>query len=129
MVAALYHLPKALYKLEELLDYIEGCVDEIHVKFPKANVVVLGYLTQLPYLNIVERTGLTQIDYQPTRGDKILDRIYTSGPLYNTVRVGAAMGKSDHKAIVAYIEKQPGSKVKTTTQRMFCKILKFTATI
>ena len=43
-------------------------------------------LHQMPDQDLVERTGLTQIVYQPTRGGNILDRVYVSNPqLYCTV--------------------------------------------
>ena len=44
----------------ELLDYIEGCVDEIVRDFPAAHIVLAGDLNQMPDLDLVERTGLTQ---------------------------------------------------------------------
>ena len=77
-VAALYHPPKSLYTTEALLDYIEACVEEVSRDFPAANIVIAGDVNQLSEDDLVERTGLSQIVHQPTRGANILDRVYVS---------------------------------------------------
>ena len=43
--------------------------------FPLADIVIAGDVNQLSDRDVVERTGLTQIVRQPTRGTNILDRI------------------------------------------------------
>lgn len=69
---------------------------------------------------VVERTGLTQIVHQPTRGANILDRVYVSDPqLYSTVRVVTSVVKSDHKAVVAFSDKNQCAQPKTTFQRTY----------
>ena len=119
-VAALYHPPKPLYTTEALLDYIEACVDEVGRDFPAAHIVLAGDVNQLPEDDLVERTGLSQIVHQPTRGANILDRVYVSCPLlFHTVRVVASVVKSDHKAVVAYPEQGQCFQRKSTMQRMF----------
>ena len=102
-IAALYHPPRPTYKPEVLLDYIEASVAQLSHDFPLADIVVAGDVNQLSDRDIVERTGLTQIVCQPTRGANTLDKIYVSSPqLFNTVRVVASVVKSDHKAVVAF---------------------------
>ncbi len=119
-VAALYHPPKSIYKPAALLDYIEACVGELNRDFPAAHVVLAGDLNQLSDQELVERTGLTQIVQQPTRGTNILDRIYVSNPqLYSTVRVVASVVKSDHKAVVASAANNQCKQPKATTLRTF----------
>ena len=61
-IPALYHPPV------DLLDYIETCVEELIRDFPAAPNVIVGDLNQLPDQDVVERTGLTQIVHQLTRG-------------------------------------------------------------
>ena len=56
----------------DLLDHIETCVGEITRDHP-ATIVLAGDLNQLP----LERTGLTQAVHQPTRGNNMLDKVYT----------------------------------------------------
>ena len=67
----------------------------------------------------VERTGLTQIVQQPTRGAHILDRVFVSCPQYNTVRVGTSVVKSDHQAVVAYSDSAPHVQAKISARRTF----------
>ena len=119
LIAALYHPPRPIYKPEELLDYVDACVSEISHDFPLADIVIAGDVNQLSDRDVVERTGLTQIVHQPTRGTNILDRIYVSSPdLYRTVRVVKSVVRSDHKAVVAFADKAP-SQQKTVVQRQY----------
>ena len=114
-IAAVYHPPKPLYKAERLLDYIESCVDALNHQYPTANIVIAGDTNQLPERDMIERTGLAQIVLQPTRGANILDRVFTSGPLYKVVRVVQSTGKSDHKAVIAYCSRDQAAKSHTKT--------------
>ena len=115
-VAALYHPPAPIYSQDDLLDYIEACVEELSRDFPAAPIVLAGDLNQLSDEDIVERTGLTQIVHQPTRGANILDRVLISDPqLYTTVRVVASVVKSDHKAVVVYADRSQCAQLKKTT--------------
>ena len=114
-IAAVYHPPKPLYRAEQLLDYIESCVDALNHQYPTANIVIAGDTNQLPERDVTERTGLAQIVLQPTRGANILDRVFTSGPLYNVVRVVQSTGKSDHKAVIAYCSSDQAAKSHTKT--------------
>ena len=118
-IAAIYHPPKPIYRTEALLDYIETCVDELNRRFPGAAIVIAGDLNQLPDEDLVERTGLTQIVRQPTRGASVLDRVFVSCPQYNIVRVVRSVVKSDHLVVVAYSEGAPHVQTKTCVQRTF----------
>jgi len=70
--------------------------------YPLAEIKQAGELNQLQDNDVVERTELTQIVHQPTRGANLLDRVFVSNPqLYSTVRVVSSLVKSDHKAVVA----------------------------
>ena len=91
-----------MYAAADLLSYVESCVAKISHNYPLAKIIVAGDLNQLCDDHVVERTGLTQIVRQPTRGDNLLDRVFVSNPqLYDTVRVVSLVVKSDHKAVVA----------------------------
>ena len=64
---------------------------------------------------VVERTGLTQIVHQPTRGTNILDRVFVSTPdLYGTVRIVTSVVRSDHKAVADRCHPQPKTAVQRT---------------
>ena len=103
---ALYHPPRSLYMTDSLVDYIEACVDELVRDFPTASVVLAGDLNQLTDSAIMQRTGLTQIVTQPTRGSSLLDRIFVSSPAMYSVRVVTSVVRSDHKAIIAFADFQ-----------------------
>jgi Reverse transcriptase (RNA-dependent DNA polymerase)/Endonuclease/Exonuclease/phosphatase family len=121
-VAALYHPPKPIYKPSELLEYVEACVEEINSDFPSAYIVLAGDMNQLPDQELVEQTGLTQIVHQPTRGVNILDRIFVSDPnMFDTVRVVKSVVRSDHKAVVAFLDQgcQKSHQPKDVRQAVF----------
>ena len=62
----------------DLLDIIEFDVITIVSEFPDAHVIIAGDLDRLPETEIVNRTGLSAIAFQPTMGNNRLDRIYVS---------------------------------------------------
>jgi len=65
-------------------------------------------------------TVLTQIVFQPTHGDSILDRIYVSSlQLYSTVRFVLSIIRSDHNAVVVFPEGSQCTQSKSTTQHTF----------
>jgi hypothetical protein len=80
-----------------------------------------GDLNQLSDCDFVERTGLTQIVRQLTRGANILDRVFVSSPdLYGVVRVVTSVVRSDHKAVVVFANRsqpQPKTTVQCTYRR------------
>jgi len=117
-----YHIisPKSVYNSSDLLAYIESCVEKLSCDFPLAPIALAGDLNQLSDTDITLHTGLTQQVYQPTRGKNILDRLFVSHlDNYSTVRVVGAVGKTDHKAIVAYSEPTACLQRKETFQRTF----------
>jgi hypothetical protein len=68
LIAAVNHPPKSLYQADQLLDYIESCVDALNHQYPTANIVIAGDTSQLTERDMTERTGLVQNVLQPTRG-------------------------------------------------------------
>jgi len=122
-VGALYHPPRPQYPIDSLLDYVESCVAELTHDHPMSTVVLAGDFNQLPHSAVVERTGLTQLVHQPTRGQNVLDQVFASNPLqYSIVRVVTSTVKSDHKAVVLYAESQPVPCVKSASKKTFRKI-------
>jgi len=123
LIGALYHPPRPQYSTDSLLDYVESCVAELTHDHPTSTVVLAGDFNQLPHSAVVQRTGLTQLVRQPTRGQNVLDQVYVSNPLqYGVVRVVTSTVKSDHKAVVLYAESQPVSRVKSVSTKTFRKI-------
>jgi len=102
------------------MTYIENCVEKLSCDFPSAPIILAGDLNQLSDADVTVRTGLIQVVRQPTRGSNILDRLFVSYPdNYSTVRVVRAVGKTDHKAIVAHSEPTASLQRKETLQRTF----------
>jgi hypothetical protein len=114
-------LPYQSINKNDLLDYIEACVAELGRDFPAASIALAGDLNQLTDQDLEERTGLTQMVHQWTRGNSILDRVHVSNPqLYSIVRVVASVVKSDHRAVVVYADQtQCAQMTKKTFQRTF----------
>ena len=83
--------------------------------------MLAGDLNALSDQDIVARMALTSIVKEPTRGRNSLDRIYTSEPCYQSVKVIASVVKSDHKAVLAYVGEQKMSfnkkKIKSTFRK------------
>ena len=119
---ALYHPPRPLYSPTALLDHIETCVEEITRDFPKATIALGGDFNQLSDEDVIERTGFSQIILQPTRGTRVLDRIFVSRPIYTVVRVISSLVKSDHKAIVAYARNYCVAPMKTRTELTYRRV-------
>jgi len=60
---------------------------------------------------VVARVALTSVN-GPTRGLSTPDRIYTSEPCYQTVKVIASVVKSDHKLRTSANRKLPSTRRK-----------------
>jgi len=68
------------------------------------SVVLAGDFNQLDDNSVIEWTGFVQLVQQATRGQNILDRIFVSGPMYESVRIITPVLHTDHKAVVACAE-------------------------
>jgi hypothetical protein len=98
-------------------------VDDITDSYPVAQIIIASDVNQLQKLVVTHRTGLVQVFQQPTRGAKILDRAFSSGPIYDTVREVNFVCKSDHKAVIVH---QTGDQFhcqrkRTGTKRVYRK--------
>ena len=109
-----------MYAVSDLLSYVENCVAEVSHDYPLAEIILAGDLNQLQDNHVVERTGLTQIVHQPTRGANLLDRVFVFNPqVYSTVRVVSSVVKSDHRAVVATSSGAAAPISKTSRQHTF----------
>ena len=66
-----------------------------------------------------ERTGLLSLVKQPTHGQRILDCIYVSSPIFTVVRIVTSTVRSDNNAVVAYTDERQCPQVKTSTKRVY----------
>ena len=89
LVGAIYHPPTPLYSVKSLLNHIiEANVNEINQTFPHGKITLVVDFKHLSDAEVIERTGLTSIVHQPTRGANTLDRVYVSHPCYSSVVTG-----------------------------------------
>jgi len=122
VVGALYHPPKPSYDTSSLLDYLEACIHEITQDLPSASIILAGDFNQITDSAVLERTGLTQLIQQPTRGASTLDRLFVSCPTaYSCVRVISSTVRSDHKAIVA-CSIPPKTVYKSTAKKPYRRV-------
>lgn len=120
-IGSLYHPPRASYTTDDLINYIDVCITELTALYPGVVTILAGDFNQLSDCDLVQRTGLTPIVTQPTRAASFLDRIYVSRPAYNTVRVIKSLVRSDHSAVVAYVDRPPPAH-KTTVQQTYRRV-------
>jgi hypothetical protein len=121
-VGVLYHPPKPLYRPQELLDYIDGAIEEITTAFSGSLIILAGDMNHLTSQDISDCSGLSLIIDQPTRGVSKLDRIYASDPgCYSNIKVLKSTVKSDHSAILAYNGEAKNARDKVTTRCTYRK--------
>jgi hypothetical protein len=102
-IAACYHPPKARYCdsifKAELTRDIE-CILKMTVSPGETVVIVIsGDFNSLDTDFLEVDFGLTQIVSQPTHGNKILDKFFTSRPDISEVEVFASLIKTKHRAV------------------------------
>ena len=78
IIGAIYHPPKPIYLVTDLLCYVESCLETIARDEPTALVVLAGDFNGLTDNDVVSRTALTSLVNRPTRGSSCLDRIYAN---------------------------------------------------
>jgi len=120
-MGSIYHPPAPKYTPTEILSYIEEEVIEIVNTLPSAQIIFAGDVNQLSNTEIIVRMGLTLIAHEPTRGENILDNIYSLDPCYDRVKIVRSVIKSDHRAIVAYTGASKVAYKKTSTKVKYRK--------
>lgn len=118
-ICAIYHPPSPLYDTEEMLNYIEDCIQTIVSNEPQSRIILAGDFNTLPDQIISDITGLINIVNKPTRGPNFLDKIYVSGVKYLKNKVIDSLVNSDHKAIVVGCNKYTINLNKTKISHQF----------
>jgi len=97
LIGAVYHPPKA--NNFQMLDYLVASMDEFTRAHPYTGILVLGDFNQLPNSQL-KSIPLQQIVTCPTRGNSIVDKIYTNvKDWYQTPIILPGVSRSDHEAI------------------------------
>ena len=102
VIGALYHPPKPIYVVQDLLSHIDECLEAIANGMPSVLVVLAGDFNGLRDDEVVSRAALIPLVKQPTRGQNCLDRIHVNELCFEHVKVVASVVKSDHNAVIAY---------------------------
>jgi len=121
VIGALYHPPKPIYAVSDLLCHIDACLDTIASDMPSAIVVIAGDFNSLSDDDFVSRTALASLVTMPTRGLNCLDRIYTNDACYKHVKVVTSAVKSDHCAVIAYDDDIPRFNINKRRQVRTCR--------
>jgi hypothetical protein len=100
VVGVLYHPPKALYNLDDLISRLNSDIEEIMSLHPKASLFLVGDFNRLNLDKFSADNGLFQIVTEYTRGTHMLDLCYTSCPDIFKCSVVKPLISSDHNALL-----------------------------
>ena len=108
-VGVIYHPPGANNFL--LYQHICSSLDKILTKHPEAGIILLGDFNHFKDSQLKGAYKLNQIINKSTRGDKILDKIFTTlNDFYPPPIMMAPLGRSDHNVIICQPQTQPTYK-------------------
>jgi len=97
LIGAVYHPPKA--NNAEMLEYLINSMDEVTRTYPHTGILLLGDFNQLPDAQL-RSYPLHQLTSFATRGNSILDKIYTNIPSwFQTPTPLPAVSGSDHDTV------------------------------
>ena len=99
-VGAIYHPPKPIYPNHVMVSHIINSVDHILRAHPNAAIFIMGDLNQLPDHRLKSALNLKQIVTQPTRGNSILDKVYTNASEFFKTVVIEPIASSDHRTVL-----------------------------
>ncbi|XP_063951555.1 uncharacterized protein LOC135153199 isoform X2 [Lytechinus pictus] len=99
-VGVVYYPPAAPYSVQ-LLEHIKHVIDHIRTVDISASIILLGDFNDLQTGSLSCDLDLTQLIEFPTRGNAILDKVFTNVPYhYNSPLRLAPLGLSDHCSIL-----------------------------
>ena len=88
-------------KKRELISYITNCIDMLNKRYTNALYFITGDFNTLDTSFLSHIFRFKQTVTKNTRGDKILDMIYTNHhELYENASIIAPLGKSDHACVL-----------------------------
>ncbi|XP_022806735.1 uncharacterized protein LOC111343809 [Stylophora pistillata] len=88
-----------------LLDYLSASLTPVEGEFPGCGILLCGDFSRLKLNRLAAQFGLRQLVNKPTRGDQILDLVFTNQPdLYdiNSVQIVPPFGLSDHNVVFVH---------------------------
>ena len=117
IIGIIYHPPQdddAIFT-EHLISSLDAALN----KYPNAGIMMVGDFNRLNYRYINNHFNLRQTVKNPTRGDAILDLIFTNlFHHYNTPEILPGIGLSDHNSlIIRPLTRTHKTKAETTFRR------------
>ena len=98
-MATVYHPPQN--NDLELKKHLFQSLDSAFAKFPNATIVILGDFNNLNPGSLISSFNLKQMVKKPTRGNNILDKIYTTlSEYYTDAMILPCIGQSDHSSVL-----------------------------
>lgn len=105
LTGAVYHPPNGNNR--NMVTHILNCLDRCTKDHPNLGILLMGDFNSLPD-TLLKGFPLKQIVRVPTRGQAILDKIYTNiADWFNNPVILPAIGKSDHQTVMAYSTSNP----------------------
>ena len=100
-----------------MLNHIDQSLDYIRRQHPYTGIVIMGDFNKMKGSQLKRHHNLKQIVDLPTRGNAILDNIYTNvSNFYQRPVICAPIGLSDHKVVVCI----PSTSSKYTSPVVSC---------
>ena len=100
IVAVVYYPPQSPVS-DRLLDYINETTDKLLSSHPDAGITIVGDFNQLNLSQLLTDTRFKQVVNQPTRDNRILDKIFSNlSYLYAEPVIKSPIASSNHSTIV-----------------------------
>ena len=115
VVCGFYHPPRPTYQVKDLMIYLVDFMDNILDKFPGGVIVPGGDVNRLDPDELCSMTGWKALVSFPTRGDSILDNVFTNrSDLFGKCKPDNITTKTDHTAVIL----PPGTKLKPIRRKV-----------
>ena len=120
ILGTIYHPPRNDDQC--LRAHIFKCLDHLLTVYPNSGILVLGDFNQFRPGNLCGSFKLKKIVKKPTRGENVLDQVYTNLSFYYESTILPPIGSSDHRSILLQPLRNEIPSVPTIrTQRRECK--------
>ena len=99
IIGIIYHPPQEDDAL--FMEYLISSLDSALFQFPNAAIMLVGDFNRIDYRFLCNHFNLRQTVQDPTRGNAILDLIFTNlSCYYNTPEILPGIGLSDHNSLI-----------------------------
>ena len=99
VICVVYYPPHGPYR-KDLVNYLQNCTDNVQSLYPNAGIIMCGDFNDLDAKWLSNSLSLKQVVNVPTRGNSMLDLIFSNCPeYYNTPAPLRQLGLSDHLCV------------------------------